>query len=413
MEIYLVGGAVRDKLLGLPVTEQDWVVIGATPETMLKQGFRSVGKDFPVFLHPQTYEEYALARTERKTAHGYKGFSVHATPDVSLEQDLLRRDLTINAMAMSKDGELVDPYHGQRDLDQRIFRHVSPAFAEDPVRILRVARFAARYTRLGFKLADETCALMQAMVAAGEVDYLVPERVWAELYKALNEPVPSAFFHTLIRCGALAKIFPELDQLFGVPQPERYHPEIDTGLHSLMSLDQAALLSVRPEVRFAALVHDLGKAVSPKDNLPHHYGHEAAGLPILDRLCTRLRVPNAFKVLAQHVMQYHTHCHNAGQLRAATLTDTLVALGAFKAPHTLNDFLLACEADARGRTGFENSPYPQADIFRTAALAASTVDSSAILTSGLQGAKIGEAIRSLRIKAVEAAVSTHGTVANQ
>lgn len=413
MEIYLVGGAVRDKLLGLPVTEQDWVVIGATPEAMLKQGFRSVGKDFPVFLHPQTYEEYALARTERKTAHGYKGFSVHATPDVSLEQDLLRRDLTINAMAMTTDGRLIDPYHGQRDLQQRVFRHVSPAFAEDPVRILRVARFAARYAKLGFKLAEETRVLMQAMVNDGEVDYLVPERVWAELYKALNEPMPSAFFYTLRDCGALAKIFPELEQLFGVPQPERYHPEIDTGLHSLMSLDQAARLSPSLEVRFAALVHDLGKAVSPKDNLPHHYGHETAGLPILDALCTRLRVPNAFKALARHVMQYHTHCHSAAQLKAATITDTLAALGAFKSTNTLNWFLLACEADARGRTGFENTPYPQADIFRAAAQAAAAVDTTAILNSGLQGEKIGEAIRRLRIKAVAEAVNASATVANQ
>lgn len=405
MEIYLVGGAVRDRLLGLPVLEQDWVVVGATPEIMIQQGFRPVGKDFPVFLHPQTHEEYALARTERKTAHGYKGFSVHAAPDVNLEQDLLRRDLTINAMAMTTDGRLIDPYHGRRDLEQRVFRHVSPAFSEDPVRILRVARFAARYATLGFKLAEETRALMQAMVSAGEVDYLVPERVWAELFKALNEPAPSAFFHTLRNCGALAKIFPELDQLFGVPQPERYHPEIDTGLHSLMCLDQAALLSASPEVRFAALVHDLGKAVSPKDNLPHHYGHETAGLPILEALCLRLRVPNSFKTLAQHVMQYHTHCHKAVDLRAATLTDTLAALGAFKPSNTLNSFLLACEADARGRTGFEHSPYPQAGIFRAAAQAAASVDTATVIASGLQGAKIGEAIRRLRIQAVAEALN--------
>lgn len=400
MEIYLVGGAVRDKLLNLPVTERDWVVIGETPESMLEQGFRPVGKDFPVFLHPESHEEYALARTERKTAHGYKGFSVYSAPDVSLEEDLIRRDLTINAMAMTPEGQLIDPYGGRQDLARRIFRHVSPAFSEDPVRILRVARFAARYAHLGFTLAEETGHLMQAMVDAGEVDYLVPERVWAELLKALNEATPAAFFCTLKDCGALAKIFPELDNLFGVPQPEQHHPEIDTGIHSLMCLEQAALLSSSPEVRFAALVHDLGKAVSPKENLPHHHGHESRGLPILEAMCLRLRVPNAFKTLAQHVMQYHTHCHQAGQLRAGTLTDTLNAIGAFKPVNTLDAFLLACEADARGRTGFENRPYPQAEIFKCAALAAVSVDSSSVVNSGLQGAEIGAAIRQLRIKAI-------------
>ncbi|MDO9105524.1 MAG: multifunctional CCA addition/repair protein [Methylovulum sp.] len=400
MKIYLVGGAVRDKLLQLPVTEQDWVVIGETPESMLKQGFRPVGKDFPVFLHPQNHEEYALARTERKTAHGYKGFSVDAAPHVSLEDDLIRRDLTINAMAMTPEGQLIDPYGGQQDLALRVFRHVSPAFSEDPVRILRVARFAARYAHLGFTVAEETRMLMTEMVNSGEVDYLVPERVWAELFKALNEATPSAFFYTLRACGALAKIFPELDNLFGVPQPAQHHPEIDTGIHSLMCLEQAALLSASPEVRFAAVMHDLGKAVSPKENLPHHYGHETHGLPILDAMCQRLRVPNAFKILAQQVMQYHTHCHQAAQLRAATLTDTLSALGAYKTANTLEAFLLACEADARGRTGFEDRAYPQADIFRRAAKAAASVDTSAALNSGLQGPAIGVAIRRLRIKAI-------------
>ena len=407
MKTYLVGGAVRDKLLNLPVQERDWVVLGETPDSMIKQGFRPVGKDFPVFLHPKTQEEYALARTERKTAHGYKGFSVYAAADVSLEEDLVRRDLTINAMAMTPEGEVIDPYGGQRDLAQRVFRHVSPAFSEDPVRILRVARFAARYAKLGFKLADETLALMQAMVTAGEVDYLVSERVWAELFKALNEPSPSAFFYTLKDCGALAKIFPELDNLFGVPQPAQHHPEIDTGIHSLMCLEQAALLSNDPAVRFAALVHDLGKAVSPKEDLPHHYGHETNGLPILEAMCQRLRVPNTYRLLAQHVMQYHTHCHKVFDLRAATLTDTLAALGAFKPINTLNEFLLACEADAKGRTGFENRPYPQADLFRAATKAAVAVDISEILNSDLQGAKIGEAIRRLRIEAVADVIKAH------
>jgi len=400
VEIYLVGGAVRDKLLGLPVKEQDWVVIGETPESMVKQGFRPVGKDFPVFLHPQSREEYALARTERKTAPGYKGFTVHAAPDVSLEQDLIRRDLTINAMAMTPQGQLVDPYGGQSDLEQRIFRHISPAFAEDPVRILRVARFAARYKHLGFSLAEETRILMQAMVTAGEVDHLVPERVWAELFKALNEKSPSAFFYTLKDCMALEKIFPEINCLFGVPQPEKHHPEIDTGIHVMLCLEQAALLSPSPEVRFAALVHDLGKGVSPKEHWPSHHGHEAKGLSILEQMCIRLRVPNSFKVLALQVMQYHTHCHRAFELRASTLTDMLAALGAFKPVNKLSEFILACEADAKGRTGFENSPYPQADLLIGAARAAASVDTSAILNGELKGAQIGEAIRRLRIKAV-------------
>jgi tRNA nucleotidyltransferase (CCA-adding enzyme) len=408
MKTYLVGGAVRDKLLNLPITERDWVVIGETPESLLKQGFRPVGKDFPVFLHPKTQEEYALARTERKTTHGYKGFSVYSAPDVTLEEDLIRRDLTINAMAMSPEGEVIDPYNGQQDLEQRVFRHVSPAFAEDPVRILRVARFAARYGALGFTLAEETRALMATMVDAGEVDYLVAERVWAELFKALNEKTPAAFFTTLKSCGALAKIFPELDNLFGVPQPPQHHPEIDTGIHSLMCLEQAVRLSDSPEVRFAALVHDLGKALSPKDNLPHHYGHETKGLPVLEAMCQRLRVPNHFKALAQQVMQYHTHCHRAADLRPSTLTDTLAALGAFKPTNTLAAFLLACEADARGRTGFEDREYPQANLFRAAAKAATSVDISELVNGSLQGAQIGEAIRRLRIKAVTDIIQTHG-----
>lgn len=400
MEIYLVGGAVRDQLLGLPVKERDWVVIGETPESMVKQGFRPVGKDFPVFLHPQSREEYALARTERKTAPGYKGFTVHASPDVSLEQDLIRRDLTINAMAMTPEGLLVDPYGGRSDLERRIFRHISPAFAEDPVRILRIARFAARYAHLGFTLAEETRVLMQSMVTAGEVDHLVPERVWAELFKALNEKSPSAFFYTLKDCAALDKIFPEISCLFGVPQPEKHHPEIDTGIHAMLCLEQAALLSPSPEVRFAALVHDLGKGLSPKANWPHHYAHETQGLPVLERMCARLRVPNSFKSLAMQVMQYHTHCHRALELRASTITDMLAALGAYKPNNKLPEFLLACEADAKGRTGFEHSPYPQAGLLSAAAKEAASVDTSAILNSELKGADIGEAIRRLRIKAV-------------
>lgn len=405
MKTYLVGGAVRDKLLNRPVTERDWMVLGETPESMLQQDFKAVGKDFPVFLHPKTGEEYALARTERKTAKGYKGFSVDASPDVTLEQDLLRRDLTINAMAMTDNGELIDPYGGQRDLEKRLFRHVSPAFSEDPVRILRLARFAARYAPLGFTIAPETLILMQSMVEAGEVDALVPERIWAELVKALGESQPSAFFYTLKACGALARIFPEIDALFGVPQPEKYHPEIDCGVHSLMALEQAALLSTHLEVRFAALVHDLGKAISPKENLPHHYGHEQKGVAIVEKLCVRLRVPNSFKALALHVTQYHTHCHKVRELRAATLVDLLQTLGAFKQDNHVQDFILACEADARGRAGFENTIYESGNFFREAVQIATNTDTSAALNRGLEGKKVGDAIRQLRVQAMNALFS--------
>lgn len=400
MKTYLVGGAVRDRLLDYPVKENDWLVVGETAEAMLARGFRPVGKDFPVFLHPVSQEEYALARTERKTAPGYKGFAVHAAPDVTLEEDLLRRDLTVNAMAIAEDGELIDPFHGRRDLEKRILRHVSPAFAEDPVRILRVARFAARYAHLGFSVAEETLHLMREMVLAGEADFLVAERVWAELHKALLERTPAAFFQVLRDCGGLRVIFPEIDALFGVPQPEKYHPEIDTGVHALMVLDQAALLSDKAEVRLAALLHDLGKALTPSHFWPSHHGHEQKGLPVLTRMCDRLRVPNSFKTLCMQVMEYHTHCHRALELRADTLADMLQAIGAFKPDSRLDEFLLACEADARGRTGFEDRFYPQANYIRAAAAAATGIDTAVVLQGGLQGAQIGAAIHKLRIKAI-------------
>ena len=402
MKTFLVGGAVRDTLLGYPVKERDWVVLGETPEAMLAQGFSQVGKDFPVFLHPKTREEYALARTERKTASGYKGFAVFSDVNVSLEEDLIRRDLTINAMAMTSDGAIIDSYNGQRDLEQRVFRHVSPAFKEDPVRVLRLARFAARYAHLGFTVAEETLELMQQMVVGGEVAHLVAERVWAELYKALQEQTPSAFFYTLKECGALAVIFPEIAQLFGVPQPEKHHPEIDTGVHCLMCLEQATKLSPKPEVRLAALLHDLGKGVTPKEMLPSHHGHERAGLPLLNQFCERLRVPNHFKALAKQVMIYHTHSHKVFELRATTLVDMLADLGAFKKNHSVEDFLLACIADCRGRLGKEETPYPQADYIRQAVQAANAIDTQAVLQSDLVGKQIGEAIRRLRISAVAA-----------
>jgi len=401
MKTLLVGGAVRDSLLNYPVIEKDWVVIGETPESMIEQGFQPVGKDFPVFLHPKTHDEYALARTERKSAPGYKGFIVHSSPEITLEEDLIRRDLTINAMAMDEQGIIIDPYNGQQDLEQRIFRHVSPAFCEDPVRILRIARFAARYSHLGFTVADETLSLMKQMVAKGETDYLVAERVWAELVKALTEKTPSAFFHTLKECNALQSIFPEIDQLFGVPQPEKYHPEIDTGIHSLLSLEQACLLSPKPEVRLAALLHDLGKAVTDKSKWPSHHGHEQKGIPILEQFCQRLRIPKTFKSLALLVMTYHTHSHRCFELKTTTLTDMLNSLSAFKAENTtLKDFTLACEADSKGRTGLELNPYPQAQYLLSAAEAARQIDTSEVFNRGLKGPKIGEAIRRLRINAI-------------
>ena len=400
MDIYLVGGAVRDKLLGLPVKERDWVVVGATPEEMVRLGYRPVGKDFPVFLHPETHEEYALARTERKTAPGYKGFVVHASPDVTLEEDLRRRDLTINALAEAADGTLIDPFNGRADLDQGLLRHVSDAFVEDPVRILRVARFAARFARWGFKVAHGTHALMQRMVAAGEVDHLVAERVWAETVKALGEDTPSRFFDVLHRCGALAVIFPELARLFGVPQPAHHHPEIDTGKHCLMVLDQAARLSPDPKVRFAALVHDLGKGETPADALPRHIGHEQRSANLVDALCKRLRVPNDYRDLALKVARYHSHCHRAFELRPGTLLDTLTNLDVWRQPQRLDEFLLACEADSRGRAGFEHRPYPQADLFRAAFNAARGIDTRPLVAEGLQGDAFGKRLRELRLAAI-------------
>jgi tRNA nucleotidyltransferase (CCA-adding enzyme) len=401
MKTYLVGGAVRDMLLGRPVRERDWVVVGETPESMAARGFRAVGKDFPVFLHPDTQEEYALARTERKTAPGYRGFVVHAEPDVTLEQDLLRRDLTINAIAMDEAGRLIDPYGGARDLNDRILRHVSAAFGEDPVRILRAARFAARFAPLGFRVADDTYALMRRMVEAGEVDALVPERVFAELAKALVESEPGAFFDVLRRCGALVRLFPEIDRLFGVPQPPEHHPEIDTGVHSLLVLAEAVKLSPDPTVRFAALTHDLGKGLTPPEFWPRHRGHEKAGLSALDSLCDRLKVPNAYRKLAEKVMRYHGHCHKALQLRPGTVVDLLQRLDAFRQSDALEPFLLACEADAKGRTGFENRPYPQADWLRAAREAAMSVPVEPLLAKGFRGESLGRELRRARIGAVK------------
>jgi tRNA nucleotidyltransferase (CCA-adding enzyme) len=402
MKIYLVGGAVRDALLERPVQERDWVVVGATPDDLLAQGYRPVGKDFPVFLHPKTREEYALARTERKTAPGYRGFVVHAEPAITLEQDLLRRDLTINAMARAEDGQLIDPYGGCHDLQQRLLRHVSPAFSEDPVRILRLARFAARFAALGFGVAPETMDLMRAMVVAGEVDALVPERVFAELAKALLEATPGAFFGVLRECGALARLFPEIDCLFGVPQSPEHHPEIDTGIHTLMVLAEAARLSPDPSVRFAALTHDLGKGLTPPERWPRHWGHEKAGLVPLQHLAERLKLPHDYRRLAERVLRYHGHCHRALGLRPGTVVDLLQRLDSFRQPDGLASFLLACEADARGRTGFEQRPYPQADWLRAAHQAARAVPVQPLLAQGYRGAELGSALRRARIDEVRA-----------
>ncbi|MEN0038496.1 MAG: multifunctional CCA addition/repair protein [Cellvibrio sp.] len=398
MKTYLVGGAVRDKLLGRTVTEHDWVVVGSSPEEMQAQGFVPVGKDFPVFLHPQTKEEYALARTERKTGKGYGGFSFYCGEEVTLEDDLIRRDLTINAMAEDENGAIIDPYNGQQDLADKLLRHVSPAFAEDPVRILRIARFAARYHALGFRVADETIALMKTMVADGEVDHLVAERVWKETERALGEPNPEVFIEVLRSCDALARLFPEIDALFGVPQTAAHHPEIDTGVHTLMSLQQAVALSPSTCVRFATLLHDLGKATTPREEWPRHIVHEARSLPLVKQLCGRIAAPKDYKDLALMVAQWHTHCHRALELKPATILKVLQSNDAFRRPERFEQFLLCCEADARGRTGFEDREYPQADFFRAALKAAQAIDMAAIQQGGHTGQAFGDEVNRQRLQ---------------
>lgn len=400
MQIFLVGGAVRDKLLGHKIKEKDWVVVGATPEELISLGYKAVGKDFPVFLHPQTREEYALARTERKTAPGYTGFQFYAAPDVTLEQDLIRRDLTINAIAEDAEGNLIDPFHGREDLDRRLLRHLSPAFAEDPVRILRIARFAARYHHLGFGIAPETLDLMRAMVAAGEADHLVPERVWKEMSRALLEKNPEVFFITLRDCHALARVMPELDALFGVPQRPEYHPEIDTGVHTLLSLQQICKLSRASHVRLATLLHDLGKGATPQEEWPRHHGHEERSLPLIREFCQRLAVPKVARDLALAVAEYHTHCHRVQELKPATLVKTLEALDAFRRPDRFAEFLLCCEADARGRTGLEDRLYPQADYFARALNACTSIKITDLLEQGFEGAELGEKLHQERVQAV-------------
>lgn len=397
MKTYLVGGAVRDKLLGRPVTEQDWVVVGASPEQMQELGYAPVGKDFPVFLHPETKEEYALARTERKTGHGYAGFSIYCGKEVTLEEDLIRRDLTINAMAEDEQGRIVDPYGGQSDLQQKLLRHVSPAFAEDPVRILRTARFAARYHQYGFRVADETITLMQTMVSNGEVDHLVAERIWKETERALAEPNPEIFIEVLRDCHALQKIFPEINALFGVPQTAAHHPEIDTGIHTLMSLQQAVKLTGNTCIRFATLLHDLGKGTTPQEEWPRHIAHEERSVPLVRQLCERIAAPRDYKELALMAAQWHTHCHRAMELKPVTVLKVLQANDAFRRPERFQQFLTCCEADARGRIGFENRDYPQADFFRRALNAAQQIDVTPVREQGITGQAFGDAINRLRL----------------
>ncbi|MCW8808150.1 MAG: multifunctional CCA addition/repair protein [Rhodanobacter sp.] len=403
MRTYLVGGAVRDKLLQRPVVDRDHVVVGALPEQLLALGYKPVGKDFPVFLHPVTNEEYALARTERKTGRGYHGFVFQADATVTLEQDLARRDLTINAIAEDDHGTLTDPYHGVRDIEARLLRHVSPAFVEDPVRVLRVARFAARFAPLGFTVAAETMALMRQMVCDGEVDHLVPERVWAETRKALAEPQPSAFLRVLRDCGALAVLFPEIDALYGVPQRAEFHPEIDTGVHMELVLDAAARIAPGDDlVGFCALVHDLGKALTPPGELPRHIGHEHRGVAPLRALAARLKVPTEHAALAEQVCREHLNAHRALELKPATVLKLLTALDALRRPARLETFLAACEADARGRLGHDGDAYPSAGYLREARAVAAAVDAAAFVLQGLSGPAIGRAMEAARIEALTA-----------
>ena len=406
MKVYLVGGAVRDELLGEQPRERDWVVVGSTPAELLTQGFKQVGKDFPVFLHPDSHEEYALARVERKTAPGYTGFSVVADPTVTLEQDLSRRDLTINAIAKTSDGELVDPFNGQKDIRNRVLRHVSDAFVEDPLRILRLARFAARFHHYGFTVASETLELLRTMVASGEVDALVKERIWKETESSLSTKNPEVFFEVLRDCGALAVIFPELDRLWGVPQPERWHPEIDTGVHTMMVVQAAAKLSQDKEVRFAALTHDLGKADTPKELLPRHHGHEERSVDRLNELCDRLGVPKTYRELGVLVARFHGLVHRAFELKATTILRLLDQTDAFRRPRRFAQFLIACEADSRGRLGLEKRPYPQADWLMQTLRVANEVSGKDFAQQSLSGSEIADAIRQRRIGAIKK-IMTH------
>ena len=401
MQTYLVGGAVRDKLIGYPVVEKDWLVVGSSPKSMLDNGFKQVGKDFPVFLHPKTGEEYALARTERKSGTGYHGFEVNASETVSLEDDLIRRDLTINAMAMDDKLQLHDPHGGRADLDKKILRHISPAFSEDPLRILRVARFAARYHHLGFVIANETKQLMSDLSKSGELESLVPERIWKETVRALSEASPDIYFTTLKECGALKVLFPELDCLWGIPNPEKWHPEIDTGIHTMMVLQQCSKLTNNTVTRFAALCHDLGKGITPKEQWPSHKGHEKTGVKIIQQLCQRLKIPRGFQKLAKIVSEFHLHLHRVEELNPKTIVSTLEQTNAFKDEALFEQYLVACEADFRGRTGFEKRDYPQSKIMRQALFACRDISTEQIISQGYSGKQIGDEIHRQRVSRIK------------
>ena len=397
MKIYRVGGCVRDRLLGLPVNDIDWVVTGATTDEMLASGYKSIGRDFPVFLHPETQQEYALARSERKTGPGYRGFEIDADPTTTIEQDLLRRDLTINAIAEDEQGTLVDPYGGQRDIEARLLRHVSEAFVEDPVRVLRVARFAARLHRMGFTLAPETRDLIRQMGESGELDALVAERVWQELSRALDEPDPAIFFETLRECGVLVHLFPEIEALYGVPQTARYHPEVDTGVHLMMALQKSAELGFDNETRFAVLMHDLGKATTPVTTLPGHHGHEQRGKQLVKTFCRKWKVPKAYTELALITTEFHTHVHRAFELKPSTLLKLFTRADSLRKPQRFQKMLDACLADLRGRKNFENSAYPQAAYLARLSASLRNLDLSQLQSRGLEGKALGEAIRKQRL----------------
>ena len=407
MKVYLVGGAVRDQLLGFPVKDRDWIVVGATPATLLSLGYQQVGKDFPVFLNPKTKEEYALARTERKAGAGYTGFICDFSPTITLEQDLIRRDLTINAMAQSEDGEIIDPYGGKQDLENRMLRHISPAFSEDPLRVLRVARFAARYHSLGFKIASETLALMAELAQSGELQHLTAERVWLETEKALNEKNPEIYFETLHKTGTLRVLFPEIDALYGVPNPVKHHPEVDSFIHTMLVLKQAVNLTEnnpilnKSSIRFAAICHDLGKALTPQNILPHHYGHEQAGIKPTRSLCKRLKVPSYFQELAELTCEFHTHIHKAFELRAETVITLFNRFDVWRKPQRFQEFLQVCLADTRGRTGFENKDYPQIDYINQLLQAANEVDVQQVIADGFEKQEIRNELTKRRTLAVK------------
>ena len=407
MKVYLVGGAVRDELLGIEIHDKDWLVTGATPQQMMSQGYSPVGKDFPVFLHPETGEEYALARKERKTGKGYKGFACISDPSISVDDDLLRRDLTINAIAKDGHGKMIDPYNGIADIKHRVLRHVSPAFIEDPLRVLRVARFAARFSHLGFTIADETMALMQSISQSEELEHLSIERIVSETIKGLASNSPDVYIQVLRDCGALKVLFPEIDALFGVPQTATHHPEIDTGIHTLMALQQAAKLSTKPSVRFAALCHDLGKALTSIDALPKHHGHEISGLALVKALCKRLQVPNDYRDLALISCQYHLHGHRAFELKPSTLENLFKACDSYRRVDRFHDFLIVCEADSRGRLGLEDRDYPQHDFLKRCQQAAAKITMSDIDSRGLQGKAIGLALKKARINIISQFKKNH------